>query len=89
MDKVAVGADFIRKNYGREIHELMFRDNALHLDMGKKVEEPGHKIHDALALVLILGGAEFPLAGDELQRCISELCSDSAAVAKPMPYVCF
>lgn len=26
---------------------------------------------------------------DELQRCISELCSDSTAVAQTMPHVCF
>lgn len=64
MNKVIVGAVFIRKNYGREIHELRFRDNVFHLDMGKKVKEPGHKIHAAVPLVLILVGADFPLVGD-------------------------
>lgn len=72
MNEGIVGALFIRKNYGREIHGLMFR--ALHLDMGKKVKEPGHKIHDALPLVLILRGADCPLAGEMNCRDVSVSC---------------
>lgn len=74
MNKFTAGAVFIRKNYGREIHKLMFRDNALHLDMEKKVKEPSHEIHDALSLVLILGGADFPLAGEVNCRDVSVSC---------------
>lgn len=88
MNKVTVGAVFRRKNYGREIHELVFRDNALHLDMGKKLKEPGHEIHDALPLVLKRSWFSSGRR-DGLQGCIIELCSDSAAVAQTMPYVSF
>lgn len=71
MNKVIVDAVFMRKHYSREIHELMFRDNVAHLDMGKKVKKPGHKIHGALPLVHILGGTDFSLAGEVNYRDIS------------------
>lgn len=64
MNKIIVGAVFIRKNDGREIHELRFRDNVFYLDMGKKVKEPGQKNQAAVPLVLILVGDDFPLVGD-------------------------
>lgn len=49
----------------------MLRDNVTRLDMGKKVKEPGHRIHSALPLVYILGGTDFPLAGEVSCRAVS------------------
>lgn len=86
MNKVIVDAVFMRKHYSREIHELMFRDNVAHLDMGKKVNKPGPKIHGALPLVHILGGTDFSLAGEVNYRDVSVSCVvKSTAVAQAMP----
>lgn len=74
MNKIIVGAVFIRKNDGREIHELRFRDNVFHLDMGKKVKEPGHKIHAAVPLVLILVGDDFSSGRRLKSRDVSVSC---------------
>lgn len=64
----------MRKHYGSEIHELMCRDNATHLNMVKKVKELGHKIHSALPLVHILGGTDFLLAGEVNWRDMPVSC---------------
>jgi len=53
MNKVIMDAVFMRKHYGREIHELVLRENVTHLDLGRKVKEPGHKPHSTLLLVRI------------------------------------
>lgn len=55
---------FLRKHYCREVLEQIFRDNVTYPDVGKMVKEPGQEIHGSLPMVYIIGGTDFPLAGE-------------------------